>query len=144
MNGSDRGLATLRLELDVIFRSWCEISYSRSSPKGDRDFESTSLQRGVCCERHFRDAFHRRTEDWNPVRSMLLRSGCGERAIWSTELRDSARLRDASRCLGVRVRDQIEAFINADNQTAHSFAWTKQVVFSQIHELSTPTYATRY
>jgi hypothetical protein len=29
-----------------------------------------SLQRGVCCERHFRGAFHRRTEGWNPVRSI--------------------------------------------------------------------------
>jgi hypothetical protein len=70
-----------------------------------------------------------------PGRVRLLRSGCGERAIWSTELRDSARLRDAGRsasgCPGVRVRDQIDAFINADNQTAHPFAWTKQVVFSQ-------------
>ena len=29
--GSDRGLATLRLRLDATFRSWREISYSRSS-----------------------------------------------------------------------------------------------------------------
>ena len=30
-----------------------------------------------------------------------------------------------------QVRDQIDAFINAYNQTAHPFEWTKQVVFSQ-------------
>ena len=42
-------------------------------------FESVSLQRGICCERHFRGAFHRRTEGWNPARSKLLRSGCGKR-----------------------------------------------------------------
>jgi hypothetical protein len=40
---------------------------------GDRGFESTSLQRGVCCEPHFRGAFHRRTEGRNPARSKLLR-----------------------------------------------------------------------
>jgi hypothetical protein len=73
----------------------------------NRRFKSIPLQRGVSCERHFRGAFHRRTEGWNPVSSTLLRSGCGKRAIWSTELRDSARLGDAgwraSRCLGVRA-----------------------------------------
>jgi hypothetical protein len=63
--------------------------------KAPYKFESTSLQRGVCCERHFRGAFHRRTEGWNPARSKLLRSGCGKRTIWSTELRDLARLGDA-------------------------------------------------
>jgi hypothetical protein len=31
----------------------------------------------------------------------------------------------------VVVRDQIDAFIKAYNQTAHPFEWTKQVVFSQ-------------
>ena len=30
-----------------------------------------------------------------------------------------------------QVRDQIDAFIKAYNQTAHPFEWTKQVVFSQ-------------
>src|SRR5215467_3925184 len=30
-----------------------------------------------------------------------------------------------------QVRNQIDAFIKADNQTAHPFEWTKQVVFSQ-------------
>jgi transposase len=30
-----------------------------------------------------------------------------------------------------QVRDQIDAFIQAYNQTAHPFEWTKQVVFSQ-------------
>jgi hypothetical protein len=39
----------------------------------DRWFESTSLQRGVYCEPHFRGAFLRRTEGRNPSRSKLLR-----------------------------------------------------------------------
>jgi hypothetical protein len=43
-----------------------------------------------------------------------------------------------------QVRDQIDAFINAYNQSAHPFEWTKQVVSHSIHELSTLTYATRY
>ena len=45
-----RGRATPRSGLDVIPRSWREISYLSSSPKGDRGFEACSLQRRVACE----------------------------------------------------------------------------------------------
>src|ERR1700730_15187862 len=47
MNGSDEAALT---GLDAISRSWHKISYSRSSLRGDRGFESCSLQRGVSCE----------------------------------------------------------------------------------------------
>src|SRR5580692_8261936 len=63
--------------------------------------------------------------------------------VWFSILSAKA-LAGASFASPRQVRDQIDAFINAYNQTAHPFEWTKQVVFSQIHELSTPTYATRY
>ena len=43
-----------------------------------------------------------------------------------------------------QVRDQIDAFIQAYNQTAHPFEWTKQVVFSQHPPAKYATYATGY
>jgi len=42
-----RGLATPPSAWTAISRSWREISYSLTSPKGDRGFESCSLQRRV-------------------------------------------------------------------------------------------------
>jgi len=50
--------------------------------------------------------------------------------VWFSILSAKA-LAGASFASPRQVRDQIDAFIKAYNQTAHPFEWTKQVVFSQ-------------
>jgi transposase len=50
--------------------------------------------------------------------------------VWFSILSAKA-LAGASFTAPRQVRDQIDAFIKAYNQTAHPFAWTKQVVLSQ-------------
>jgi DDE domain len=56
-----------------VLRGSLLIRFRKHTSRGDRWFESGFLQRGVCCEPHFRGAFHRRTEGRNPARSKLLR-----------------------------------------------------------------------
>jgi hypothetical protein len=91
----------------------------------------------------FADAFH-------AIMVAFPASWLNQVEVWFSILSAKA-LAGASFTSPRQVRDQIDAFIKAYNQTAHPFEWTKQVVFSQhprrsIHALNTLTYAyaTRY
>ena len=58
------------------------------------------------------------------------RSWLNQVKIWFSILPAKA-LAGASFTSPRQVRNQIDAFMKAYNQTAHPFEWTKQVVFSQ-------------